>query len=87
MARQMDGQEAAGGEGGEALGCGQRVALKGRREKTRERNIVKLAPPSSHTLRRCSFAFAVFTIRAEDKDSPFGRVDVDIFVSWEYDPE
>lgn len=76
-----------GSEDREALRCGQLVALKGRREKTRERNIVKLPPSSSHTLRRCSFAFAVFTIRAEDKDSPFGRVDVDIFVSWEYDPE
>lgn len=47
----------------------------------RRRSTVKHYSPSSHTPWRCSFAFPVFTIRAQDRDSPFGRADVDIFVS------
>ena len=67
--------------------CGQLGKDRARRVRRRRRNVVKLRVSSGHTRCCCSFAFPVFTIWAEDKDSPFGRVDVDIFVSWEYDLE
>lgn len=57
------------------------MRVRQRKRNIKERNAVKSVSPASHTPSRCSFASVVFTIRVLDRDSPFVRVDIDIFVS------